>query len=209
MKKSLTILTILAIMLVAMTSSVFAATATVDPASTQKITAGQQVKVTVNSGEGRGVSYDFAYDASKFTYDEATEKNDTTIQSVNSEKAGELTVVALSTTQTLIFTAKEDIEIPAGGEALTFAFKATNIHVSGTTERPEATATLTVNPAGSPTPTDPTKDPAEEEQIESETLVDKNGNPINGLPNAGTPIFVGAIALIVVAGAVLVIKNRK
>ena len=228
MKKTLTILTILAVMLVAMMGSVFAASATVEPASTTKITAGQQIKVTVNSGEGKGVQYNFAYDSAKFTFKEQeTRDANPAITAINTQTEGKLVVVALSTTQTLIFTAKVDVEVPAGEEAVTFPFTATDIHVAGTTERPTAEATLTVNPVPVEPTEEPSNDPTQKPgtttpagdnkgetdnkgtSTEGEEKIGTNGEAIKKLPQTGAPLYIGAIALVVVAGAVLAVRKIR
>ena len=219
MKKSLTILTIAVLAILTFTSSVFAATATVDPASTQKITAGQQVKVTVTA-DGRGADFKIAYDSSKFTLDEDASKAASpaiTTINPNYKGTGKIMVVSTSNTNTIVFTAKEDMEVPAGEEAKAYSFTIEELHSVGADDVASTQATTTVTPSTTPSgsgsegnvPGDGNGENGGSGVSKNETPVDKKGNPITEITNAGTPVFAGAIALIAISGAVLVIRNRK
>ena len=222
MKKIITSLTILVVALMAMVSSVNAASVVVSPATQSKITAGQQVKVTVTA-DGQGAQYKVAYDTSKFTFEYDETKKDATITSINPDYrgTGELYVVALSTTQTLIFTAKEDITTSA---ELPFTIK--ELVSVGADNVDSMAATVTVTPA-SPTPTPEGGEGSgtgsegkKEDETGSETengsdskgkYIDDNGNEITEIAQAGTTYFVGAAIVLValVSGALVVRKIRK
>ena len=227
MKKTILGILMIAILAIAMMAgNVNAASVVVDPATTSKITAGQQVKVTVTA-DGRGASYQVAYDTSKFTFELDETKKDTSITSINTDYhgTGNLYVVALSTTQTLIFTAKEDIDTNT-----TLPFTIKDLSSVGADDVASMQTTVTVTPA-SPTPTPEGGEGSEEgedsgegseegEGASSETekgsdskgkYVDENGKEITEIPQAGTTYFVGAAIVLValLSGALAVRKIRK
>ena len=68
MKKTLAILAIVVVALVAMMSSVNAATVNVQPTNVQKISKGETVTVTVNTVPAQGFQFSMKYDASSFEY---------------------------------------------------------------------------------------------------------------------------------------------
>ncbi len=217
MKKSLTILTIAILAIVAFASCVNAASV---QASTTNVNVGDTVTVTVKTDKQfEGTSFTLTFDASKFEYQSAScvDANGATLNfENNTSKAaeGEVFIQAYSgslTSDTVVVTFKA----LAATEGASFDVK--NLILSGTdaeelTNNPVTIAVATDNGGQQGGNTEGQGNQGEGTGTStqgSETPVDKNGNPIKGLPNAGTPIFVGAIALIVVAGAVLVIRNRK
>ncbi len=220
MKKIITSLTILVVALMTMVGSVNAASVVVSPATSSKITAGQQVKVTVTAG-GEGAKYKVAYDTSKFTFELDETKKDKTITSINPNyrETGELYVVALSTTQTLIFTAKVDITTSS-----TLPFTIKELTSVGADNIDSMQTTVTVTPA-SPTPTPEggegsgtSSEEGEESSSEADNdsdskgkYIDDNGNEITEIAQAGTTYFVGAAIVLValVSGALVIRKIRK
>ncbi len=219
MKKTILGLAVLLIALVVMMGSVNAASMT---KSANEVKKGEEVTVTVkldNSGEA--VHVDLNYDTSKFEFVKAdgedqvnyNESNGTVYTSYASSKA--------VSEVNFVFKAKDTVTEGAN-------FTATNVKVDGTTE-PDATATIAiVEPTTEPTnPTDPTpadpsdtKTPADpsntdtnkdnsDDTKEGNEVVGKDGKVITRLPQTGAPIFAGIIALVVVAGAVLVARKSK
>ncbi len=222
MKKSLTILTIAILAIVAFTSCVSAAEVKVQPETTQKITKGDVVEVTVNTVPGQGIGFFMDYDKTNFKC--VSESTDTMIVTVgpasrpDSVKVASFKLSGTMSSVTLKFEALNDIVVPAGEQNKVLSFDVVDLEVSEATqaEATEATGTLTV------TATTPGSTEGEgtgsgntgagnggSGSSESEVPVNKKGETITEIDNAGTPVFAGVIALIVIAGAVLVIKNRK
>ncbi len=202
MKKSLTILTILAIMLVAMVGSVSAASMS---ASNTKVNAGDTVTVTVTFDKAiRALEMDLTYDTSLFKYESASLGD---LGGTPKDNGGTIHIAKFgqdgASTQTVTYTFKALTTAGIGSFAVNADTLVTDINDTA----PAATSVEVVvsTPDSDPTPDpDPTKN-----ETKNETPVDKKGNPITEITKAGTPVFAGAIALIIVAGAVLVIKNRK
>ena len=208
MKKSLTILTILAIMLVALTSCVSAASVTVSPTDIQKVEEGETVTVTVNFAQTKAITFTVNYDSANFEFVSTTAASSHVVQ------PGEVNIGDYgSTSVNLTFKALKAIDVNQ-------QFQVTKIDPgSAVQEDSTATGSLVITPSAE----EPITPPAggeqggettpgggnDSESSETEVPVDKKGNPITEITNAGTPIFAGVIALIVVAGTVLVIKNRK
>ncbi len=220
MKKSLTILTIAILAIVAFASCVNAASVTVSPSGVEKIAKDQLVTVTLTTIKCQGVQFHMDFNKDDFVYS----SKGSNVLAVNDQTPGTVFVSAMNldgmTETTLTFKALHDIVVPEGQKEATLPFSVTGIQVSQAegSESTTASGSLVITP----TTGEPITPPAGDDNntstgggnggagsSESETPVDKNGNPIKGLPNAGTPIFVGAVALIAVAGAILVIKNRK
>lgn len=231
MKKTLTILVILAITLIAMIGNVNATTTmSVNPSEVEEIKAGETVTLTIDAGEGKGVQYVVSYDKDKFTYDDTTtRKNNQTIMATNSDYkgTGNIFVSALSTKQTLTFTAK--VDIPAAEAEQIFKFNATDILVNEAENTETAEATLTVKKvdpviqpeeqgnqgnAANPGNTDNGSDTNKESDggnsdSTTDEKVGTNGKVIKKLPQTGMPVYVGTIALVVIAGVVLAVKKIR
>ena len=209
MKKSLTILTIAILAIVAFASCVNAASVTT---SATQVKVGDTVTVTVKTeNQVTAMEFEVAYDASKYEYVSASgafEKIDEDkitgkvfVQAYNAEKTSDsvtLTFKALAATEGTgeTFTVNDFKIVGAAQEALS-----------------NNPATVVVEAAKGDDEGDNTQGGSQggdnETEKNYETKKDKNGNDINELPKTGTPIFAGAIALIAISGAVLVIKNRK
>ena len=212
MKKSLTILTIAILAIMTFAGFVNAASVTVSPTNVQKVEAGETVSVTVNFAACKGYTFDLTYDSASFTYVSATKG-----ASVNDEVPGTLSIGQIDasgslTSVQITFRTLKAIDA-------TQAFSVSKLKLSGATDDATVNGSLVV------TPEEPGTPPSGGEQGGEKTpgagsgnadsgsstsgKVDKNGNEITEIPNAGAPIFVGAVAIILVAGAVLVIRNRK
>lgn len=225
MKKSILGIVIIAMVVVAMMiGNVNAANLAVNNAEVKK---GDVVTVSVNTEEAsQAVEFVLNYDATKFEYvaDSAASTLGTPV--VNANEAGVIRLVVtdpIKTTNavTLQFKAIEDTEGAV--------FTASNFSTDKDEELTSATATVKVvtetpvepeNP-GEDTSTEPTtpETPATDNNDEGTTTnnntnadekVGTNGQVITKLPQTGTPVFMGAVVVIALAGIALVIrKNRK
>ena len=221
MKKTLTILTIIAIALVAMMSSVNAATVTASPAETTKLSVGDTVTVTVGTEGASGLQFDLAYPAG-FEYVNATASAPCDVR----QDAGSLGIATFASSVTVTFKATE--EMVAGEENLVKEFVVSNYKAVDTDDRAGATATVTIKVAEEPVPSTPT-DPVEGStgsqgsQLGSEGsqpgsdnnsgtqggVEGTNGDELNELPKTGAPVYIGTIAVIALAGAVLVVRKIR
>lgn len=216
MKKTLTILTIIAIALVAMMSSVNAATFTASPAETTKLSAGDTVTVTLGTTGASGIQFDLAYPAG-FEYVKA---EGASICEVNTDTAGQLTVLNFGSDKVVI-TFKATQEMTADKEALVKEFTVSNYQASDVEETTTSgVAKVTINPVANPDPSpsgdpDPKPSPSEvpspspSSETEGDGVEGTNGDELNELPKTGAPVYVGAIAVIVLAGAVLVVRKIR
>ena len=220
MKKTLTILTIIAIALVAMMSSVNAATVTASPAETTKLSVGDTVTVTVGTEGASGLQFDLAYPAG-FEYVNATASAPCDVR----QDAGSLGIATFASSVTVTFKATE--EMVAGEENLVKEFVVSNYKAVDTDDRAGATATVTIKVAD-PEPSTPTNPGegstgSEGSQLGSEGsqpgsdnnsgtqggVEGTNGDELNELPKTGAPVYIGTIAVIALAGAVLVVRKIR
>lgn len=213
MKKTIITIAILATMVVALFATTVNAASIKAEGTIKEGTTGT-VTVTIKTNEKvNGAVFKLNYDAEKFDYVK------------DSENGGTLPVVATDTGSYVKVVAVDALGKAEPTDTLTFQFTAKNTLKEGdkadftiteTEFDPEEdvtvdTATITVAKADTTKPTEPTN-PTDPTNPSKPTTPDKdtNGKPIEGdLPQAGVPMFVGAIALIVVAGAVLVVRKRK
>ena len=225
MKKTLTILTIIAIALVAMMSSVNAATVSASPAETTKLSVGDTVTVTIGTEGAEGLQFDLAYPAG-FEYVKATASATCDVR----QDAGSLGIATFANSVTVTFKATE--EMVAGEENLVKEFVVSNYKASGTDDRAGATATVTIkaeepapseepspSPSGNPgegsgegsgeNPTGDKTSPSPSSKTDEDGVEGTNGEELNELPKTGAPIYIGAIAVIVLAGAVLVVRKIR
>lgn len=212
MKRTILGVAILAIVLIMMMGSVNAASLT---ASSEKISKGEMVTVTVNMEPSRATEVNLKYDADVFEYVSSsaamvTDENGSLI-------ATYLTADGVSTISQMSFTfkAKEN------SEGANFAVTGFTTDVTGDT----VTNNVTVVVADVEQPEEPVdpQQPVNPEQpgngsnnegngtttTEKDTIVGTDGKVITKLPQTGTPVFIGAFALIVVAAAILVVRKVK
>ena len=205
MKKSLTILTIAILAIVAFASCVNAASVKVTPAQAK---VGDTVTVTVHSDTPcYGVQFNMTYDSTRFEY--AGNTAGAIVSASNGELICSYSNVAAPTNDvSLTFTVISEAPVGTGDFAISGTeFTDTKGDVTGeAVTEPTATVEIAAPSGEGNQPTDPT---TPTEPTTPTTPVDKKGNPITEITNAGTPIFAGAIALIAISGAVLIIKNRK
>ena len=230
MKKTLTILTVLVIALVAMVGSVnAAATLSVDKTEAHK---GDTVIVTLSPVEGaESCEFQLTYDTSKFEF-----KGTTSDLAMASAKDGVVYysyVGALKPTKSfgIEFKVLDDAKVGDGaftvnsdslelstGEALgSGSVKVAIVEEPQPTASAEPTEEPTSNPTVKPTDdgskgsnndgtkTETEKQTETEKAAEEAELTEKPST----LPQTGAPVYVGAIALIVVSGALVVRKIRK
>lgn len=226
MKKTILGVAILALVLIMMIGSVNAAS--IAPNNTE-IKKGETVKVTVTVDPTSAVQFDLKYDNTKFEYLGASAGS--LGDNAGAENAGVVSVAAFAldgTTKTEIATvdfkaletvekAKFTIEGLVTESMETVAEPTIEVTVvEPTTENPDTPVTPD-RPANPEQPgntevpgtnVDQEGKPAENNPTNS-GIIGTNGKVINKLPQTGTPIFVGAVAIIVVASAILALVIKK
>ena len=202
-----------------MIGNVNAANLAVNNAEVKK---GDVVTVSVNTEEtSQAVEFVLNYDATKFEYvaDSATSTLGAPI--VNASEAGIIRLVVtdpIKTTNavTLQFKAIEDTEGAV--------FTASNFSTDKDEELTTTTATVKVvtetatepeNP-GEETPTEPTTPATDNNEgtttnnnTNADEKVGTNGQVITKLPQTGTPVFIGVVAVIALAGITLVVRKVR
>ncbi len=211
MKRTILGVAILAIVLIMMMGSVNAASLS---ASSEKISKGETVTVTVNMEPSKATEINLTYDADVFEYVSSSssimvtdEKGSLIATYLTSD--GEATISQMSFT----FKAKEN------SEGANFAVTGFTTDVTGDTVGNNVTVVVKdeekpVEPVNPEQPTNPEQpangnDTTTKTETNGSAIVGTDGKVIKKLPQTGTPVFVGAIALIVVAGAVLVARKAK
>ena len=222
MKKTLTILTVLAVMLVAMMGSVFAAEVNATPT---QVKAGDTVTVTVHSDTPcYGVQFNMTYDSTRFEYD------GNTAGAVVSAEGGDLICsysnVATSTNDvSLTFKVLTDAPVGTGDFTISGTeFTDTNGDVTGeAVTKPSVSVEVVASTPATEEPTDPEVKPGSTTQAgdnkgstdnkgtstEGEEKIGTNGEAIKKLPQTGAPLYIGVIALVVVAGAVVAVRKIR
>lgn len=220
MKKTILGILIIAMVVVAMMiGNVNAANLAVNNAEVKK---GDVVTVSVNTEEtSQAVEFVLNYDATKFEYvaDSATSTLGAPI--VNASEAGIIRLVVtdpIKTTNavTLQFKAIEDTEGAV--------FTASNFSTDKDEELTTTTATVKVvtetatepeNPLEE-TPTEPTTPATDNNEgtttnnnTNADEKVGTNGQVITKLPQTGTPVFIGVVAVIALAGITLVVRKVR
>ena len=223
MKKSILLTIVLAIIItVAMIGNVNAATAKFDKTT---VKAGDTVTLTVKAKQPEaGIQFQVKYDTDLFTYKSAD--TGALTPSISTKEAGVVGVIGISldgstTEQTIkvTFTANKDIktttekaitisDFVAGAEKTADLDKTSfNIKVEPKTPASTGDKETDKGTSGSTT-TDKNKKPA---STTTTTTNKTNGTTgkVTELPDTGAHLYVGAIALIVVAGAILLIRKAK
>lgn len=212
MKKTIMAIAILATMLVVLLgTSVNAAKV---ETNVSKVEAGKRVEVTVSTDAAvEAISFNlvypegFKYVETKSTLTNGTPNPDYAPNTVRVSLA-DANAANATKTVTVVFEAEKDAK-----EAKDLEFKVTNLINSAREELTSDVAKVEiVKVEDTTTPENPgDKDPVKPTDPSKDK--DTNGKPIGGtegkLPQAGVPVFAGAIAVIIVAGAALVIRNRK
>ena len=232
MKKILTILAIVVVALVAMMSSVNAATVNVEPAKTKQVKEGDIITVTVNTVPAQGFQFVMNYDNSIFEY----QPNEGAGEFVNyKDEPGVLTVLknaapAKTSSITFKFKALKKLELVTddASKMISYPFSVSDLQVSRA-DKEEATSANgnlvitattaggeTTSPSGStnkPQGGETTKTPTESDKktkTSGDVKIGTNGKPIEKLPQTGAPIYMGAgVAIALVVAAVAIKKIRK
>lgn len=221
MKKSILVAILVAIMLIATVGSVNAAS--VEP-SKDTIKAGETVKVTVKAEKaGVNLQFDVEFDATELKFTGVTSATGMTAIPASGVKDGNGTIMVYdadpSTKETtdyatLTFEALKDVE---AAEVKVTNFVSEDAEGNAEEVATVGTATIKVEKVeGSKDPVkDPEKDPSgskdpDKKPDDTKNPTDINGKPIKVQPQMGTPIYMVAIAVIVIAaGAVLAIRKNK
>ena len=220
MKKTILGILIIAMVVVAMMiGNVNAANLAVNNAEVKK---GDVVTVSVNTEEAsQAVEFVLNYDATKFEYVADSAASTLGAPIVNASEAGVIRLVVtdpIKTTNavTLQFKAIEDTEGAV--------FTASNFSTDKDEELTTTTATVKVvtetatepeNP-GEETPTEPTTPATDNNEgtttnnnTNADEKVGTNGQVITKLPQTGTPVFIGVVAVIALAGITLVVRKVR
>ena len=204
MKKSLTILTIAILAIVAFASCVNAASVSATPAQAKQ---GDTVSVSVKTEATlMGVQYDLKYDTTRFKFE--SDKLPAGVQAFDNGGTITYSYVGAETTTSPALTFTVLTNAPVGnGDFVVSSPEFTD--KNGELVKEDVTTPSTVVEIVEAKTEEPTNPGNTTPEPGDENVLGTDGKPVTELPKTGTPIFVGAIALIVVAGAVLVIRNRK
>ena len=222
MKKTLTILTLLAVMLVAMMSSVNAASVSATPAQVEQ-GKGTEVIVKVSVDQKcLGVQFDMEYDTTRFEY---VGVQDGAFAKPVDGKFTYSYAGGATNEVTVTFKALTDAPVGAGDFTISNTeFTDTKGDVTGeAVTKPTATVEIVAPTPATEAPTDPEAKPGSTTQTgdnkgstdnkgtstEGEEKIGTNGEAIKKLPQTGAPLYIGAIALVVVAGAVLAVRKIR
>lgn len=201
MKKTILVTILVAVMLLAAIGSVNAASVT---ANKTTIKAGETVQITVKPSEARdGVQFDVSYNAEELQYVGTEKPTGMEVMDEVANGTGRVMVYSMNGTTTeavmMTFKALKDVE--------STEVKVTGF-VSGAEEVEEA-GKVTLKVEKVEDQKDPVKDPDDtKDPVKKPT--DINGKPITQHPQTGAPIYIVAIATIIIAaGAVLAVRKNK
>lgn len=215
MKKTILGVAVLAIVLIMMIGSVNAASISLTPNNTE-IKKGETVRVTVSVDPTSAIQFDLSYDNSKFEFIGASAG--TLGDDAGAENSGVVSVASFALDgKTKTETATVDFKAIATTDAGEVAFTIDGLVTESMETVAEPTIKVTVvepttenpNPEN-PNPVNPEVPGTNEgnDGTNSE-IIGTNGQVINKLPNTGTPIFIGALAIIVVASVTLALVIKK
>lgn len=216
MKKTILVTILVAVMLLAAISSVYAAEVKVSDTTVKK---GEEVTVTVKANEARtGIQFTVSYDKSEFEYVDGS----ASAGSLNIEEDVEGTGVvmaysmgsATTDTVTLKFKALKDVDAAkisvsnfVSGDEQVANVGTVTVKVETPAEEPGDNNT---EEPGDNNTEEPGDNNTEKPGNNNNNPTDINGKPINKHPQTGTPLYIGAIAVIVMAlGTMFVVKKSK
>ena len=217
MRKTVFKTTILAIILVAVILGTTVNAGSVTAPETVK--AGEEVTVSINVNTAiENADITMEYDASKLTY-KGTNAGANMLVQVNADEAGKLIIAVAggdNTTKTIsvTFTSNKDFTGDAGVKVTSFEAN-TNETLANTQVTIKAEEIKTPDDDKKPgeDEKDPSKDPDKKPENPSKPSGDKvgtDGKPITKLPQTGTPVFIGVIALAVATlGAIVLVKRAR
>lgn len=213
MKKTVFKTTILAIILVAAILGTTVNAGNVTAPETVK--AGEEVTVSINVNTAiENADITMEYDASKLTY-KGTNAGANMLVQVNADEAGKLIIAVAggdNTTKTIsvTFTSNRDFTGDAGVKVTSFEAN-TNETLANTQVTIKAEEIKIPDDDKKPgeDEKDPSKDP-DKKPTKPTTPTGTDGKPITKLPQTGTPVFIGAIALVVATlGAIVLVKRAR
>lgn len=207
MKKTILVTILVVAMLLATIGSVNAASVTPENVT---VKTGETVTVTVKPEKtGEGIQFNVEFDATALKFEGATSSKGVTVKPGNGVANGNGVILAadlagegnVPESVVMTFTALKDIEATE--------VKVTDF-VSGDEEVAEA-GKVTVKVEKVDDTKDPDKKPDDTKKPDNTTKpTDINGKPIEEQPQMGAPIYMVAIAVIVIAaGAVLAVRKNK
>ena len=204
MKKTLFKTTILAIILVAAILGTTVNAGSVTAPETVK--AGEEVTVNINVDTAiENADITMEYDASKLAY-KGTNAGANMLVQVNADEAGKLIIAVAggdNTTKTIsvTFTSNKDFTGDAGVKVTSF---------EANTNETLANTEVIVKAEEIKTPDEDKKPEDDKKPTKPTTPTGTDGKPITKLPQTGTPVFAGAIALVVVTlGAIVLVKRAR
>lgn len=204
MKKTLFKTTILAIILVAAILGTTVNAGSVTAPETVK--AGEEVTININVDTAmENADITMEYDASKLAYKGISAGANMLVQ-VNADEAGKLIIAVAggdNTTKTvsITFTASKDFTGDAGVKVTSF---------EANTNETLANTEVIVKAEEIKTPDEDKKPEDDKKPTKPTNPTGTDGKPITKLPQTGTPVFAGAIALVVVTlGAIVLVKRAR
>lgn len=204
MKKTLFKTTILAIILVAAILGTTVNAGSVTAPETVK--AGEEVTININVDTAmENADITMEYDASKLAY-KGTNAGANMLVQVNADEAGKLIIAVAggdNTTKTIsvTFTANKDFTGDAGVKVTSF---------EANTNETLANTQVTIKAEEIKTPDEDKKPEDDKKPTKPTNPTGTDGKPITKLPQTGTPVFAGAIALVVVTlGAIVLVKRAR
>ena len=207
MKKTILGVALIAMLLITMMGSVNAASVSA-PAEVKK---GETVAVTVSMASPvKAVEFEMKYDASKFEFTGATAG---ALGKASASATNGVVTVAIaasdgvSTTETVTLTFTALAETEAKGFTISNVVSDTDNTITNATASTAVVEDVVVDPEEPETPgnDNENKEPVKDEKPATDGKVGTDGT----IYQAGTPVALGAIALIVVAGVVLVARKTK
>lgn len=211
MKKTILGVALIAMLLITMMGSVNAASVSA-PAEVKK---GETVAVTVSMASPvKAVEFEMKYDASKFEFTGATAG---ALGKASASATNGVVTVAIaasdgvSTTETVTLTFTALAETEAKGFTISNVVSDTDNTITNATASTAVVEDVVVDPEEPETPgnDNENKEPVKDEKPATDGKVGTDGKVITTIYQAGTPVALGAIALIVVAGVVLVARKTK
>ncbi len=181
-------------------------------ASATSVKAGETVEVTVSATASAGIQFDMEYKTDYFEY---VGSNVYGQKSDENDAGGVVTIMAYSSDPTvekvtLTFKALKDTTVD--GEAFTVSGFITDDDQTLTNDSVVVAVTPATPDDDDPTTDDPTTDdPTTDDPTtdDPEGPTGSNGEPVDKIPQAGAPIYAGVVAVMVVAGAILLVRKIR
>ncbi len=198
-------------------------------ASATEVKAGETVSITVKVNKDKptdGMQFDLKFDPDYFKYESTTTGLDQNTINDQDVANGNLIVWTYSsdgtTTEEVVVTFTALKDTTADSEDFVVSNFESSADISETLE--ENTVKVTVKTpveddptTDDPTTDDPTDDPTTDDPTTDDPTTDdpeegptgSNGEPVDKIPQAGAPIYAGVVAVMVVAGAILLVRKIR